>query len=128
MHRHTTTARRYGLPGKGFILIERGDEGPLSDPYSFTRITIKRDGQRAVTLHEGLGLWSQIEGYNPNENRHVNHYDRFVKYAGGFSFRRIEEFCQRLERRKEERFFRETGVTYDDIRASENAAGWDPNP
>ncbi len=43
------------------VRLKMGWEGPSWDPYSYDRITVKRDGHEA-TYHCGLGEWLKIDG------------------------------------------------------------------
>lgn len=70
----------------GSIEVARGCEGPKHDPYSYTRITVRRRGYRTATLHIGLGVWSyvaqrgkvvgNVRGQRDSERWHVLRFER----------------------------------------------------
>ncbi len=50
----------------GTISIKTGSEGPRHDPYSYTEYTISRTGGFTATLHQGLGVWLEVNGNHTN--------------------------------------------------------------
>jgi hypothetical protein len=45
----------------GCLVRNTGSEGPHHDPYAFVESTIRR-GDKVVTLHEGLAVWTEVDG------------------------------------------------------------------
>jgi hypothetical protein len=116
--------RRYGLPQGGSITIREGTEGERHDPWDFKEITLRRRGRRTVLFHEGIASWTWVAGRGTCRH-HAK--ARFLHFTG-FRINKLRDWCHTIDRRKEEKFFRETALTFSDIAAAELAAGWDPNP
>jgi hypothetical protein len=52
-----------------YVIVKHGVEGPRYDPYSYTEVTMHRDG-RYATIHSGLGTWMTY-----NDGRVVRKFD-----------------------------------------------------